>query len=123
VGAASGFGHKTVGVLNGHGVSAETQYNFISDELGIPGLLLWVGLTVKLIVLGFRRLPRIPDVEMRLYLSAVFATFIAFTFVGLSGPTMSSAALGPFFWFAVGIAAYWFAGAGRTWRPPSSAGA
>jgi hypothetical protein len=123
VGAASGFGHKTVGVLNGHGVSAETQYNFIADELGIPGLLLWVGLTVKLIVLGFRRLPGIPDVEMRLYLSAVFATFIAFTFVGLSGPTMSSAALGPYFWFAVGIAAYWFAGAGRFWRPPASAGA
>jgi hypothetical protein len=26
---------------------------------------------------------------------------------------MSSAAGGPFFWFTVGIAAYWFAGPGR----------
>jgi hypothetical protein len=122
VGAASGFGHKNFALLNGHGVSAETQYNFISDELGIPGLLLWLGLTVKMLLLGLRRLPRIPDVELRLYLSAVFATFIAFTFIGLSGPTMSSAALGPFFWFSVGIAAYWFAGAGRSWRPAASAG-
>jgi hypothetical protein len=123
VGAASGFGHKNFGLLNGHGVSAETQYNFISDELGIPGLLLWLGLTVKLIVLGWRRLPRIPDVELRLYLAAVFATFIAFTFIGASGPTMTSAAFGPFFWFAVGVGAYWFAGAGRAWRPATAPGA
>ena len=30
--------------------------------------------------------------------------------MGLAGPTMSNLPFGPFFWFAVGIAAYWFAG-------------
>jgi hypothetical protein len=120
VGAAGGFGGKNTNLVNGHGVSAETQYNFISDELGLPGLLLWVALTIELLVLGLRGLPRIADVELRIYLSAVFATFIAFTFIGLSGPTMSSAAFGPFFWFTVGIAAYWFAGPGRVSRSDRS---
>ncbi|HEV3283319.1 MAG TPA: hypothetical protein VG010_03880 [Solirubrobacteraceae bacterium] len=120
VGAAGGFGGKNTNLVNGHGVSAETQYNFISDELGLPGLLLWVALTIELLVLGLRGLPRIADVELRIYLSAVFATFIAFTFIGLSGPTMSSAAFGPFFWFTVGIAAYWFAGPGRVSRSDGS---
>ena len=100
-------------MLEGHNVSSETEYNFVSDELGLPGLLLWVAFSIRLLVLALRRLPRVRDIELRIYLAAVFATFIAFTIMGFSGPTMSSAAFGPFFWSAAGIAAYWFAGPGR----------
>jgi hypothetical protein len=116
VGAAAGFGGKQTELVEGHGVSAETQYNFITDELGLPGLVLWVAFTIKLIVLAVRRLRRIPDIELRLYLAAILSTFIAFTLVGLSGPTMAGAAFGPFFWLSAGISAYWFAGPGRTTR-------
>ena len=112
-GSASGFGGKNTNVLEGHNVSSETEYNFVSDELGLPGLLLWVAFSIRLLVLALRRLPRVRDIELRIYLAAVFATFIAFTIMGFSGPTMSSAAFGPFFWSAAGIAAYWFAGPGR----------
>jgi hypothetical protein len=113
VGAAAGFGGKQTELVEGHGVNAETQYNFVTDELGLPGLVLWVAFTIKLIVLGLRRLRRVPDVELRLYLAAILSTFIAFTLIGLSGPTMASPAFGSFFWLSAGIAAYWFAGPGR----------
>jgi hypothetical protein len=62
------------------------------------------------IVLVARRLRRIGDVELRLSLAGVFATVIAFTIMGFVGPTMSDLPFGPYFWFAVGIASYWFAG-------------
>jgi hypothetical protein len=116
VGAAAGFGGKVTDLLEGHGVSSETQYNFVSNELGIIGLVLWLSLTGTVIALVARRLRRVVDVELRMQLAAVFATFIAFTIMGCSGPTMTSAAFGPFFWGSVGIAAYWLAGRGNRFR-------
>jgi hypothetical protein len=97
-------------------VSAETEYNFLVDELGLPGLVLWAALTIRLLLLMLPGLRRVQDVEMRIYLAAVTSTFLAFTLVGFSGPTMSSAAFGPFFWTTVGIAAYWFIEARRAGR-------
>jgi hypothetical protein len=113
-GSASSFGGKETEALEGHGVSSETQYNYVEDELGAAGLILWVALALQVIVLVVRRLPLVADVEVRIDLAAVFAVFIAFALMGLEGSFMSSAAGGPFFWFAVGIAAYWLAGPGRT---------
>ncbi len=112
VGASSGFGGKTEGLH----VGSETQYNFILDELGLPGLLLWIAFSIRLLTLVLPRLRRVGDFELRLYLAAIFSSIIAFTIMGFSGPTMSSAVLGPFFWFAAGIAAYWFLGPGRALR-------
>ena len=43
----------------------------------------------------------------------MFAAFIAFTIMGFDGPSAASVAFGPFFWFSLGIAAYWFVGPGR----------
>jgi hypothetical protein len=120
-GAASGFGGKQTEQLEGHSVGGETQYNFEADELGIPGLVLWLGLLVNMILLATRRLRQIADVELRIDLAGVFAVLIAFLLMGVSGPVMGSSAGGPFFWFAAGIAAYWFAGPGR--RAGSATGA
>lgn len=114
VGAAASFGGSARATIEGHGTSAESQYNFVTLELGLPGLLLWIALSVKLIVLGARRLRRVADVELRISLVAVFAALLAITLMGFAGPTMSSLPSGPFFWFAAGVFAYWFAGPGRT---------
>ncbi len=118
-GASSEFGGKSSELLEGHGVSSETQYNYVEDELGAPGLILWVALNVWVIALVLLCLPRIADADVRIDLAAVFAVFIAFALMGLRGSFMSSAAGGPFFWFTVGIAAYWLAGPGR--RLPAGA--
>jgi hypothetical protein len=122
VGAAGGFGgHYTDEAVEGHGVTAETQYNFLVDELGAPGLILWVALVVSVVVLAARRLRTIPDGEMRIGLAAVFSAVIAMLLMGFSGPLTTSAALGPFLWFATGVASYWFLGPGS--RRVSASGA
>jgi hypothetical protein len=112
-GAASNFGGHTTVTLEGHGHSAETQYNYVTDELGLPGLLLWSALSLSVIWLAATRLRRVGDAEIRIGLAGVFAAFVALILMGTNGPVMASAAAGPFYWFAVGIAAYWLAGPGR----------
>lgn len=121
-GAASTFGGRSTVKLEGHGRSSETQYNFLMDELGLPGLVLWVALALNVVVLAVRRLRRVQDLDIRVSLAAVFATFITLLLMGTNGPIGGSAAAGPFFWFAVGIAAYWLAGPGfrRVSAPPAA---
>src|SRR5207248_11272003 len=42
-GAAAGFGGKANELLSeGRGVTGETQYNLLTDEVGAPGLIIWV---------------------------------------------------------------------------------
>jgi hypothetical protein len=115
-GSAAGFGGRERVTIEGKGVTGESAYNLLVLEVGLPGLLLWVGLSLSVIVLAVRGLPRIGDLELRIYLAAVFAVFIAFTVQGLSGPTLAVTPAGAYLWFAAGIAAYWFAGAGRVAR-------
>lgn len=115
-GPASNFGGKAGQALEGHGITAETQYNYIVDELGLPGLILFVGLLFQLVVIVVRRLPRIADLDVRIDLTAVFAPVFAYAIMGLRGAFTDTAAAGPYFWFAVGIAAYWFTGSRRATR-------
>jgi hypothetical protein len=115
-GPASTFGGKVSEELEGHGITAETQYNYIVDELGAPGLILFVGLLLQLGVLVVRRLPRVPDLDVRIELAAVFAPVLAFAVMGLRGAFTDTSSAGPYLWFAVGTAAYWLAGPGRGLR-------
>ncbi len=110
VGAGANFGGRSPALLNGHTASGESEYNYVNLELGVVGLLFWVCLTLTVITLAARGLRRIGDVELRLCLAAIFAVFIAFSVMGFVGATTSNLPFGPFFWFALGIAAYWFAG-------------
>jgi hypothetical protein len=122
-GAATGFGGVAVSEsIEKASTGAETEYNFVTEELGLPGLILWVALTIRLLTLALPAVGRVRDVETRLYLAAIFAVLIAMTIIGFSGPTMGSSAFGPFFWTTAGIAAYWFAGPGRDRRPAPALG-
>jgi len=107
-GAVGSFGGKSIG--QGQGISAETQWNFISDELGGPGLVVYMLLAIYIVVLVVRRLPAVRDDELAILLTGAFAPFVALIFIGFSGPTLNSTADGPLFWFAMGIAAYWLTG-------------
>jgi hypothetical protein len=110
-GAATGFGGRVTNRLEGHSVGGETQFNFLGDELGIPGIALWYGLLLTLLVLAAARLRRIDDIEIRIALAGVFSVLVTFLVTGVSGPVTSSAG-GSYFWFAAGIGAYWLAGPG-----------
>lgn len=109
-GAGSSFGGLSPAIINGRRASAESEYNYVNLELGVVGLLFWIVLTLTVIMLAVRGLRRIGDVELRLSLAAIFATFIAFAVMGFAGAMTSSLPFGPYFWFAIGVAAYWFAG-------------
>jgi hypothetical protein len=124
LGAAAGFGGKVKEEsLEKHSVGGETEYSFVLAELGLPGLLMWIALTIRMIVLMLGGLRHVVDPEIRIYLAALTSTFLAFTMIGFSGPTMESAAFGPFFWGTVGISAYWFVTMRKRVQPAPAAAA
>ncbi len=112
VGPVAGLGGKVTEVVEGHVANAETQWNFLVDELGAPGLILWVGLALNVLILAVRRLARIPDPDLQICLAGLLAPLVALSLMGFSGPLSTSAALGPYYWFVAGVAAFWFAGPG-----------
>jgi putative inorganic carbon (HCO3(-)) transporter len=111
-GSASGFGGQQHVEIEGKTVSGESAYNLEVLELGFPGLLLWCGLSLNVLLLVLSRLRRIEDIELRTYLVAVAAVFIAFSIEGLAGPTLAVSPSGTYLWFAAGVVAYWLAGPG-----------
>jgi hypothetical protein len=112
-GPTAGFGGKSAYVHQGHGVTSETEYNFLANELGAPGVLMWFILSVYIIALIARRIRRVSDGELAIILAATLAPFIGAFVAGFSGTFTVSSAMGPYFWFAIGVTAYWFVGPGR----------
>jgi hypothetical protein len=112
--AASGFGGHTKPLLEEEKVAGGSAYNLLAVETGAIGLFLWLGLSGSLLVLAARRLKRVTDTELRLYLVAMVTTFIALSVQGLSGPTLAVSPSGAYLWFAPGVLAFWLAGPGRT---------
>jgi hypothetical protein len=113
-GSAGGFGGHEKVTIESEKVSGGSAYNLLAVELGAPGLLLWLGLTVSVLMLGIRRLRRVVDPELRIYLVALLASYVGFTIQGLAGTTLAVTPAGAYLWFVPGVIAYWFAGPGRT---------
>ena len=110
-GSAAGFGGRYHPEFEGQRVTGGSAYSLLMKELGVPGLLLWVGLSANAIVLALGRFRRVHDVELRTYLVAITSSLITLTIGGLSGPTLA-VTLGAFLWFAPGVISYWLAGPG-----------
>jgi hypothetical protein len=115
-GSASGFGGQQHVEIEGKNVGGESAYNLEALELGLPGLLLWCGLSLNVLLLVLLRLRRIEDVELRTSLAAVAAAFVAFSVEGFAGPTLAVSPAGAYLWFAAGVVAYWLAGPGWSTR-------
>ena len=81
-------------------------------EVGLPGLIVWPATILTMLSLAFRRIRALGDPELQLYLAAIFAPIFAMFFMSFEGPVSQSQVLAPFFWFALGVAAYWLAGPG-----------
>ncbi len=118
-GAVSGFGGKAPAQFEGSRVTGGSAYSLLMKETGAPGLLLWIGLTVNVILLTLRWLRRIADPELRTYLAGLVAGYIAITAEGLSGPTLA-VTIGAFLWFVPGVAAYWFVTARSSASAPAT---
>ncbi len=112
-GPVSGVGGHDTNLINGHEPTSETQYNFIVDELGAPGLLVWTALSLYMIFMIARGMRMVRDGDLAIMLAGFFAPFISLFLESTTGAFTNSAVAGPYFWFAIGVAAYWFAGPGR----------
>jgi hypothetical protein len=102
-------------------VSSETQYNLIVNETGAPGLAVWLGLSVYMLLFIVRGMRRVRDTDVVIELAALFAPFFALFFEATSGPLSNSGAAGSYYWFAIGAAAWWFAGRLRKEKPEPAA--
>jgi hypothetical protein len=116
-GPVSGLGGKSNNLLEGHGLTSETQYNVLVKELGAPGLILWPLIVIYVSIFVIRRMRRVRDGELALLLAGALAAFIPLPIEGTGGFISGGAATGAYFWFAIGVVAYWFAGPGRAMAP------
>lgn len=103
-------------LLEGHGLTSESEYNVLVKELGAPGLILWPLLSIYVSVLIVRRMRGIRDGNLALCLAGALAAFIPLPIEGTSGFIGRSLSGGAYYWFAIGVAAYWLVGPGRA-RP------
>jgi hypothetical protein len=122
VGTVSGLEGHNKQLLEGHGVSSETQFNLIVNELGAPGLLVWVALSLYVLLVITRGMYTVRDGDLAIMLAGALAPFLALLSESTSGAITNSAVWGPYFWFAVGVVGFWFAGPGRELARRSSVG-
>ncbi len=116
-GSVSGFGGHNHATFEGTRVTGGSVYSLLMKEVGLPGLLLWIGLTFNVIALAVTRLRRVVDTELRTYLVGLVAAYCAVTAQGFSGPTLA-VTVGAFLWFVPGVISYWLAGPGRSAMTP-----
>jgi hypothetical protein len=101
-------------LLEGHALGSETEYNVLVKELGGPGLILWPLISISVSFLIVRRIRGVRDGDLAICLAGACAAFIPLPIEGFSGFLGTSLpGGGAYFWFVIGVAAYWFAGPGR----------
>jgi len=101
--------------------NAESEFNFLILEVGVPGLLLLTALTVTVIALGVR-LRRIHDIGLQRALMVLVAVNVGIGASWFAGIATASTPTAPFFWFSAGAIVYWYARVGpgrRTSAGPS----
>jgi hypothetical protein len=117
-GAVANFGgNANTNLLEGHGLTSETEYNVLVKELGAPGLILWPLLSIYVSVLLVRRIRRISDGELAICVAGTLAAFVALPIEATSGFVSGDGATGAYFWFAIGVVAYWLGGSLRKSEP------
>jgi hypothetical protein len=112
-GSVTGFGGKVTELYEGHNINAETEYNLLVKELGVFGILLWVGFLLRLLVLPATHLRKVRDTELQVLLAALAAPLFAVFFMAVEGPVSIGVAGGLYLYFAAGVMGYWFLGDGR----------
>jgi O-antigen ligase len=120
-GAVAGLGgpETNSNLLEGHGLTSETQYNVLVKELGAPGLILWPLIAIYVSLLIVRRIRRIRDPELAICLAGALAAFAPLLIEGSSGFVSGSLAGGAYYWLAIGVVSYWLVGRKPTLPNPA----
>jgi hypothetical protein len=107
MGSVGPAGGSSVGGATTNELDAESEFTFLEIELGLPGLLVMLALTIGGIVLGVR-LRRLADPQIQRPLMVLTAVLIALLASWIIGIVSASTPPAPFFWFATGVIAYWY---------------
>ncbi len=117
-GPVSGLGGSAnKNLFEGHGLTSETEYNVLVKELGLAGLILWPLLAIYISIFIVRRFRRVRDKELAICLAGALAAFIPLPIEGSTAFISGGASSGAYYWFAIGVVAYWFGGRGRALAP------
>jgi hypothetical protein len=110
-GPVSGLGGSTANknLIEGHGLTSESQYNVLVKELGAPGLILWPLMVIYVSWLMVTGMHRIRDPDIAICLAGTMASFPLLLIQGLNAFLLEGTVTGPYFFFAIGVAGYWFA--------------
>jgi hypothetical protein len=95
------------GTAAGASLDAESEPTYLVIETGVPGLLVMLGLMLRLMALAVRGIMRLPDGELRLLLAGVAAPLFAIFAAGVTGITTAATPVSPYVWFTAGILAWW----------------
>lgn len=99
---------------SGRGLNGETQFTYLLVEAGVIGLIVILGLHLRLLALAFGRIRKMVDSQLRALLAAIAAPLIGILALYFGGSPLAGSPSAPYFWFVAGIFAFWLAG-GR-WR-------
>ena len=103
-GPASGAGGAPPQAGN---LDAENEISFATLETGIPGMLVLIGFTAALFVLGVKRCRQEPDPEARILLAAILAPLAGMLALYVASAATPTTPSGPYLWAAGGIVSYW----------------
>lgn len=88
-------------------LNAETLWNFLVLETGLPGLLVFLGLLLTLLSLSLTRIRRIESITLRFNVAAIAAPLFGLFAASFAGPATIGVPAGPYLWFAMGVLSYW----------------
>lgn len=88
-------------------LSGETNFSFLIVELGIPGMVLLLAFSLRVLWLAATRIRRIPDSETRLLLAGLAAPLVGILVAWISGPALATPPYAPYFWVASGALSFW----------------
>jgi hypothetical protein len=111
-GPAAGFGGTTASL------NSETEFTYLTNEIGIPGLLAFLGFHLALVSLVVRRCRRVADGATRTMLAALGAPLVAMLPLWFVTTTTANTPFSPFIWFTGGVLAFWLVALPR--RPAPS---
>lgn len=94
-------------------LNAESEFTYLLVEAGIPGLLVMLAFTLRLLFLAGSRLRRVADGEARLLLAAIAAPLFALLPIWISTTPTANPPASPYLWFSAGVLAWWLAGRRR----------
>lgn len=97
-----------------HELNGESQITFLIGEVGIPGLILFLGFQAKVLAGAVRRIRRLKTSEHRILIAAVTAPLFAFVANWYVGVNTVSPPNAPYMWGAIGILSFWLYGKRRS---------